>query len=190
MRRPLLATLPALAEHRGSSGRELIDALVRGIDVSCRMGSVVHPAIEACTRLRDQGVDAQQTQRIELQVHRLVLELTGKKEPADGLAAKFSVCHGAAVGLIFGRAGEAEYVDAIVGRGDVVALRRKVAARVDERIAEDAVVAVATLIDGRQLRLAVDHAIGSTARPLPDAALDAKFHDLVDPVLGAPRATG
>ena len=34
----------------------------------------------------------------------LVLELTGKKEPADGLQAKFSVYHGCAAGLIFGQA--------------------------------------------------------------------------------------
>ena len=67
-----------------------------------------------------------------MRVHSLVLELTGKKEPQDGLQAKFSVYHGCAAGLIFGRAGEAEYSDAIVRRDDVVALRRKVVASSDE----------------------------------------------------------
>ena len=56
-------------------------------------------------------------------MHSLVLELTGKKEPKDGLQAKFSVYHGFAAGLIFGRAGEDEYDDAIVNRDDMVALR-------------------------------------------------------------------
>ena len=36
--------------------------------------------------------------RIELRVHPLVLELTGKKEPRDGLEGKFSVYHGCAAG--------------------------------------------------------------------------------------------
>ena len=44
-------------------------------------------------------------------VHSLVLELTGKKEPNDGLQGKFSVYHGCAAGLMFGRAGEDEFSD-------------------------------------------------------------------------------
>ena len=99
-------------------------------------GIVIHPSIDACVQLREQGVKADDVERIELKVHSLVLELTGKKEPADGLQAKFSVYHGCAVGLIFGRAGEPEYDDAIVTRDDVVALRRKVVATVDDAIDE------------------------------------------------------
>ncbi len=82
-------------------------------------------------QLREQGVTPEQVERIELRVHSLVLELTGKKEPEDGLQGKFSVYHGCAVGLIFGRAGEEEFSDAIVNRADVVALRRKVVATAD-----------------------------------------------------------
>ncbi len=69
-------------------------------------GIVIHPSIDACVQLREQGVKAGDVERIELRVHPLVLELTGKKEPTDGLLAKFSVYHGCAAGLIFGRAGE------------------------------------------------------------------------------------
>jgi 2-methylcitrate dehydratase PrpD len=151
-------------------------------------GIVVHPAIEACVRLREQGVVASDVDRIELAVHPLVLELCGKKEPADGLQAKFSVYHGCAAGLLFGRAGEAQYEDAVVTHADTVALRRKVHAAVDEAVAEDAVRAVATLSGGRRVEVTIDHAIGSLERPMSDAMLDAKFHDLVDPVLGASRA--
>ena len=150
-------------------------------------GIVIHPSIEACVQLREQGITAAQIERIELKVHALVLELTGKKEPADGLSAKFSVYHGCAAGLIFGRAAEAEFSDAVVARDDVVALRRKVVASVDERIAEDAVDATAWLTDGRKVHVAIAHAIGSTERPMSDAALDTKFHGLADSVLGAAR---
>jgi 2-methylcitrate dehydratase PrpD len=150
-------------------------------------GIVIHPAIEACVRLREQGIAPAQVERIELRVHPLVLELTGKKEPADGLQAKFSVYHGCAAGLIFGRAGEDEFSNAVATRDDVVALRRKVVATVDERIAEDQVGLDATLGDGRRVHVFVEHAVGSLQRPMDDAALETKFHRLTDPVLGAAR---
>jgi 2-methylcitrate dehydratase PrpD len=151
-------------------------------------GIVVHPAIEACTKLREQGITAREIERIEIEVHPLVLELTGKKEPADGLAAKFSVYHGCAAGLLFGRAGEAEYGDAVVRRDDMIALRRKVVATVSPRIAEDAVELRATLADGRVVTVSIEHAVGSLERPMSDAALDLKCHDLMDPILGAVRS--
>src|SRR6476659_2371433 len=40
---PVASALLALAEVTGASGRELIDALVLGIDVSCRMGNCLYP---------------------------------------------------------------------------------------------------------------------------------------------------
>src|SRR5688572_9113880 len=101
-------------------------------------GIVIHPTIDAATQLRAKGVKAEDIERVELRVHPLVLELTGKKEPQDGLQGKFSVYHGFTAGLIFGRAGESEYDDAIVTREDMVALRRKVAAIVDEKTDEAA----------------------------------------------------
>lgn len=150
-------------------------------------GIVIHPAIDAATQLRAQGVKPEQVERIELKVHPLVLELTGKKEPADGLQAKFSVYHGVAAGLMFGRASEEEYDDAVVNRPDMVALRRKVVAVVDNAIAEASVDMTAVLTDGRRMHLFVEHAIGSVARPMSTAQLEAKFSGMCDAVLGAPR---
>jgi len=138
-------------------------------------------------QLRDQGVKPDDVERIELKVHSLVLELTGKKEPADGLQGKFSVYHGCAAGLIFGRASEPEYDDAIVTRPDVVALRRKVVASVDDAIDEASADVTAVLRDGRRVHVFVEHAIGSLQRPMSDAALEAKFAAQSDPVLGAQR---
>src|SRR4030095_911060 len=91
-------------------------------------GLVIHPSIDACVQLREKGVKPEQVERIELKVHSLVLELTGKKEPKDGLEAKVSVYHGCAAGLTFGRAAEEEFADDIVNRAHMVALRRKVVA--------------------------------------------------------------
>jgi 2-methylcitrate dehydratase PrpD len=121
-------------------------------------------------------------------VHPLVLELTGKKEPRDGLQGKFSVYHGCAAGLIYGRAGEDEFSDAVVNEARVVALRNKVRATVDDSIDEAAVDATAVLVDGRRVHVRVEHAIGSLERPLSDGQLEGKFKALVVPVLGQAKA--
>ena len=147
-------------------------------------GIVIHPSIDAAVQLREKGIKPELVERIELRVHSLVLELTGKKEPRDGLQGKFSVYHGVASGLIFGRAGEEEFSDEIVNRADVVALRGKVQATVDDGIDEAAAHVTAVLRDGRRVEVRVEHAIGSVQRPLSDAQLDAKFAALVSPVLG------
>lgn len=151
-------------------------------------GIVIHPSIDACAQLREkfakEGVTLEQIERVELKVHSLVLELTGKKEPADGLQAKFSVYHGCAAGLTFGRAAEDEFSDEIVNRPDMVALRRKVVATVDDAIDEASVDVTAVLKDGRRVHVFVEHAIGSLQNPMTDALLEGKFHGLSDPILG------
>jgi len=151
-------------------------------------GIVIHPTIDACGQLRERGIRAEQIERIELRVHSLVLELTGKKEPADGLQGKFSVYHGGALGLIFGRAGEDEFSDSIVNRADVVDLRRKIVATVDQNVDEASVDVTAILLDGRREHVFVEHAIGSLQRPMTDAQLEAKFTGLSTPVIGADKA--
>ncbi len=173
---------------------EITDELGKRFEISFNTykpfacGIVIHPIIDAASQLRAQGMKAEDVERVELRVHPLVLELTGKKEPQDGLQGKFSFYHGFAAGLIAGRAGEGEYSDEFVRREDVVALRRKVNGTLDKSIAEDAVDVAVHLRGGKQTHLRVDHAVGSLERPLSDADLEAKFHSLVDPVLGAQKA--
>jgi 2-methylcitrate dehydratase PrpD len=152
-------------------------------------GIVIHPAIEGCATLaREHPLKAGEIERIELGVHPLVLELTGKKTPRVGLEGKFSVYHSVACAVIFGTAGESEYSDETVARADVIALRDRVDAKVKPGMAEHQCEVRITLKDGRVLTHFVEHVIGSLERPMSDAALDAKFHGLVDPILGASRA--
>jgi len=177
------------------SWNEITDELGERFEVSFNTykpfacGIVIHPSIDACVQLRERGVQPEQVERIELKVHSLVLELTGKKEPVDGLQSKFSVYHGCAVGLIFGGAGEREFSDAIVNRNDVVDLRRKIVATVDQNIDEASVDVTAILVGGRREHVFVEHAIGSLQRPMTDAQLEAKFTALSTPVIGAERTT-
>nr|MBA3775523.1 MmgE/PrpD family protein [Betaproteobacteria bacterium] len=40
---PVASAALALAEHRGDNGRDVIDALVLGVDVACRVGNMIYP---------------------------------------------------------------------------------------------------------------------------------------------------
>ena len=107
-------------------------------------------------------------------------------------ASAFSRCvdaHGCAAGLTFGYAAEDEFSDEIVNRADMVALRRKVIATVDDSIDEASADVTAVLNDGRRVHVFVEHAIGSLQNPMTDSHLEAKFHGLSDPVLGADKTT-
>src|SRR5205823_4106089 len=82
-------------------------------------GVVIHPSIDGCVQLASVNrLDAQHIERIELRVHPLVLELTGKAAPRNGLEGKFSVYHACAAAILFGQAGESEFSDAVVTRPD------------------------------------------------------------------------
>jgi 2-methylcitrate dehydratase PrpD len=152
-------------------------------------GIVIHPSIDGCVQLRNRhGLKADDIARIDLRVHPLVLELTGKTAPRIGLESKFSVYHACAAGIVFGQAGETEFSDPVVARADVVALRGRVKATADAGIDEDAADVTVTLNDGTSHHLAVEHAIGSIQRPMSDDDLARKFHGLVDPILGSAQA--
>ncbi len=147
-------------------------------------GIVIHPVIDGCIQLRTEyGLTGGEIDGIVLAVHPLVLELTGKKDPQTGLEGKFSVYHSAAIAIIHGEAGERGYRDQVVRDPSVRALRDKVVAREDRGIPEDAAHIVIRLRDGRIIEKKIAHAIGSLARPMSDADLEAKFRGLADGIL-------
>ncbi len=147
-------------------------------------GIVIHPTIDGCVQLRNEHkLDAGDIAGIELKVHPLVLELTGKKTPQVGLEGKFSVYHSAAVAVIHGAGGESVYSDACVRDPRVIELRDKVSAAVDQDKHEDAVHITIRLKDGRVLEKHVEHAIGSLYRPMSDDDLEAKFRGLATGIL-------
>jgi 2-methylcitrate dehydratase PrpD len=151
-------------------------------------GIVLHPIIDACLQLRAANhLTPEAIDRIDLAVHPLVLELTGKRTPQTGLEGKFSVYFAAAVAIAAGAAGVKQFTDEWVGQPAVVALRDRVTATVDASIGETQARAVITLKDGRRLEQFVEHAVGSVERPMSDADLDAKVRDLCDGVLPAAR---
>jgi 2-methylcitrate dehydratase PrpD len=147
-------------------------------------GIVIHPAIDGCMQLRNQhSLAAGQIERIELKVHPLVLELTGRKTPQAGLEGKFSVYHAVAAAIIDGAVGERQFSDQAVRNPAIVALRERVSAVVDPGIAEDQARITIVMKDQRHLEKYIEHCVGSARNPMTNAQLEAKFSGLADGVL-------
>lgn len=150
-------------------------------------GIVCHPAIDAAIQchneLAQRGVDPSQIKGASLKVHPLVVELTSKRFPRDGLEGKFSVFHGCAVGLLYGKAGPAQYEDSVVTASEVTELRNKVGITASDSIRADEAHLCVRLRDERVERHVV-HALGSLEVPMTDEQLKQKFFDQVSMVLG------
>ena len=152
-------------------------------------GLVIHPVIDGCLALRAKGVDDPAAiTEVELDVHPLVLELTGKTEPANGLQGKFSVFHSAAAVLNEGRASARQYHDACVRDPRNVTLRSRIRAQPNLKMRKDEARVTILLSDGTRLTHHVEHALGSLQRPMTDDDLSAKFLDLAADVMTPDQA--
>jgi 2-methylcitrate dehydratase PrpD len=151
-------------------------------------GIVLHPAIDAAIQLRNQyKITADQVDHIDLRVNPLVLELTGKKTPYEGLEGKFSIYHSVAVAVVEGSAGEKQFSERAVRDPIIVGLRSRVVPVIDPSIKPEQVDLTIVLKDGRKLHKHIEHAVGSLEVPMTDSALEAKFSDLAEGILPAPH---
>ena len=110
-------------------------------------------------------------------------ELTGNRDPQDGLQARFRTVHGVAAGLADGQVGLAQYADTRVREDDLIALRSVTVLQAEEDMPRDASEVLVTLSGGEQLSAFVEHARGSIDRPYTRDELDTKDARLVEPVL-------
>jgi 2-methylcitrate dehydratase PrpD len=151
-------------------------------------GVVLHPLIDAVIAIRNRdNIDAAAVDEIALRVNPLVLSITGVVEPSTGLQSKFSTVHSAAVALIDGMAGTAQYSDARATDPGVASLRRKVKAIADETLRKDEAYAVITA-GGQRHDAHIAHASGTAENPMSDAQIESKFIANATPVIGADRA--
>jgi 2-methylcitrate dehydratase PrpD len=150
-------------------------------------GIVIHPAIDACLDLAGApGFDAAAIAKVELRVHPLAIELTGRPEPRTGLDAQVSLYHWVAATLLQGAAGLAQGDDACVRDPAVIALRRRIVATGDPALGRDEAKACLVLADGSSRTTHIRHSRGSLDRPLTDRELDDKFR--LQAVLAMPAA--
>jgi 2-methylcitrate dehydratase PrpD len=157
-------------------------------------GVVAHPAMDAAiiasARIAELPDQAEIT-AVTLRCNPLVPELMGLEQPEDGLRSRFSARHGVAVGLLYGRAGLAEFSDATATDPEVARLRSLITLDVDPAIARDAaILRISRGSASRQppVEVAVEHTRGSAARPLADDEIQGKVRALFGPVLGEPAA--
>src|ERR1700722_19888589 len=151
-------------------------------------GVVVPPLFDAVIAIRNRDrIDPATVSEISLRVHPFVLSITDVVDPASGLQSKFSTLHSAAVALVDGAAGIAQYSDAKARDPLVAALRGKVKAEGDEALGKDEAYAV-IVAGGKPPEVHIPHAAGTAANPMSDAAIEAKFLANATPVIGLDRA--
>ncbi len=151
-------------------------------------GVVLHPLIDAVIAIRNRdNIDTAAVDEIALRVNPLVLSITGVVEPSTGLQSKFSTVHSAAVALIDGMAGTAQYTDAKATDPAVAALRRKVKPVADDTLRKDEAYAV-VVAGGKRHEAHIAHASGTAENPMSDAQIESKFIANATPVIGADRA--
>ena len=116
------------------------------------------------------------------------MDLCNQQNITKGLQGKFSVYHGAAIGLVRGKAGIQEYTDAAVNDPAIKRVRELTTAVGDAGITEDQARIEVELADGRTLDEGRRASHRQPARPLSDRQLDAKFRDQA--VLALPSGAG
>ena len=152
-------------------------------------GIVLHPLIDGCLQVAAQsGAPAAAIERVEVKVHPLVMVLTGRTDPKDGLESKLSFSPACAVALADRSAGVDQFTDARAVDPAIAALRTRIHPVVDESLGTDQSAVTLMLADGRRFDARIEHATGSVVNPMSDAALDAKFIALATRTLGADAA--
>ncbi|MDB5902411.1 MAG: 2-methylcitrate dehydratase [Betaproteobacteria bacterium] len=153
-------------------------------------GLVVHAAIDGCIQLRrEHGLEPDDIASVELATSLLVPELTGNRTPQNGLEGKFSIYHAAAVALVHGAAGEAQFSDAVVRDATVIGVRDRVSIEASARVRKLEAHVKLRLRNGTVLEKHVEHALGTVERPMSDRDLEDKFRSLADGVLSAAEAS-
>lgn len=151
-------------------------------------GLVIHPTIDACIQVHyDEGIAPDEIGSVRLKVAPIVLDLCNKKAISTGLESKFSVYHAAALGLVRGKAGLAEFTDEAVGDPVIRAVRERVTAEGDSAVPQDSVIVEITRRNGERVARTVRHAIGTLKQPMSDRALEEKFRGQAQDVLSSDR---
>jgi 2-methylcitrate dehydratase PrpD len=139
-------------------------------------GIVNHPTIDGCIQLHNaHHPEPAHIAAVRLRVAPLVLDLCNQRDITRGLQGKFSVYHGAAVGLVRGKAGLQEYTDEAVNDPLVKMVRERVTAAGDASLTEDQARIEVELADGRRLARFVEQSLGNIHKPMTDAQLEEKF---------------
>ncbi|MDO8876344.1 MAG: MmgE/PrpD family protein [Pseudolabrys sp.] len=143
-------------------------------------GVVLFPVIDGCLALRDKhSLPNDQIHEIRVAGNPLLKQRADRPSPKTGREAQVSAQHSAAVALLFGAAGIAEFANAMVNNPKVSELRQRVFVVEDPGISVDAAAISVRMRDGNEFRMKIEHARGSLQHQMTDAEIEQKFHALV-----------
>jgi 2-methylcitrate dehydratase PrpD len=184
----------ALATAKGTDSREIDADLGERWEVTqgyfkrhaaCRY---MHPTLDALGSLQEaNGFGADDVASVRVETYPTAADLD-ETHPRNALQAKFSLPFAVASRIVNHTSGkEAFSEDAITDAGIDLADRVTVTAT-DEMTArlpdERSARVIVTLVGDRTLTEEVIHAKGGAERPYAESEIEAKFHELVAPVLG------
>jgi 2-methylcitrate dehydratase PrpD len=149
-------------------------------------GIVNHPTIDGCIQIHDEHrPEPREIAAVRLRVAPLVMDLCNQRNITKGLQGKFSVYHGAALGLVRGKAGIQDYTDEAVNDPQIKRVRELVSAQGDPSITEDQAHIEVDLASGARLTRFVEQSLGNIHRPMSDQQLETKFRDQAVAALAA-----
>jgi len=140
-------------------------------------GIVFHAVIDACLALRQEVGAAPDAIAAVTVAGDALLLARGDRVVNNERDARVSIHHSAALGLVRGRAGVADFEMPAVTDAALAAFRAKVVAKLDETLPRGAATVTLRLADGREFQRTVLHPRGSFERPMSDAELEEKFRD-------------
>ena len=142
-------------------------------------GVVIHPTIDACLELaHERPIDSRDVSVIHIAVHSRVLELAGRRHPADPIGARFSVYHAAALALSRRSAGIAAFDRSDVADPELKALRERMQVEATPSLRPGQARVRIQFVGNATAERSIDSPSGSPERPLTDDQLRAKFLEL------------
>lgn len=186
------STYGAGAQPRQAPPSLEIDASGIGIKPYACCGAGVS-LIDAAIDIRDAHAPrADDIACVEALVAEMATSIMPFRAANGSLQAKYCLEYCAAVALLDGKGGMAQFEDERVLRADVQELVKRVGVRSDKRMAQGAgkfgVELKVRLHDGKVLQTQLELPRGHPRRPVAEEALVAKFLECAGPVLGEARA--
>jgi 2-methylcitrate dehydratase PrpD len=149
---------------------------------------LTHATIDAGRAIRARTAPAADAiESVRCRVTPLTLTAADQREPKTPLQAKFSVRFCAAMALLRGDAGEAEFTEASLADPAVAEVMARVTPEGDDSLAIPAAHMTVRLADGRVLEERIAAARGTPDNPGTRDDIETKFRRLAETVLPAPR---
>lgn len=149
----------------------------------------LHPVAEACLQLKwTHHLTQRQIVSVEVRMSPSCIERNHGADPSDARDARHSIEHVAAVALLDGTVGLAQFEAPQLRSARVRELRTKVRISPDDRLSETAAQVFVALAGGDGVEQHVRCALGHPRRPLSDRDLSEKFRRQAADVLATDQA--